>query len=157
MALDSVTRYAASTFDGTHMTSRGELTPKVHSLNAPGVAVFELDHEHVPPNTYCPLPARVAPGQRVHIVGLTGTHKPQLTSAEGFVSHYDPFVDPLISCIAYADDVFPGGPVFDIHGFLVGIVHGCEDTKKNIRRVLPALDIHQFLRSKGMPGLSPLS
>ena len=142
MALQDVTRYVAITPDGTSV----ELTPKVHSLN---VAVFECNCE-VPPLTKRPLPAEVAVAQTVYIVGFKGVQEPQLTFTDGIVAHYNPFVDPLIYCTAYADKGLRGSPVFNMYGFLVGMVHGCRGT--TIQQV-PALEIHRFLQSHSLPGL----
>jgi hypothetical protein len=154
MALQDVTRYVASTFDGTQVTSF-ELTPKVHSLNAPDLAVFEYKCE-VPPHTIRPLPAEVVVGQTVYIVGFKGMEEPQLTFTDGIVAHYNPFVDPLISCTAYADNGFSGSPVFNIYGFLVGMVQGYQGTTIHQVKLVPALEIHKFLQSNNMPGLGQL-
>mmetsp|Transcript_37806 Transcript_37806/g.106836 ORF Transcript_37806/g.106836 Transcript_37806/m.106836 type:complete len:235 (-) Transcript_37806:67-771(-) len=152
MKVQDVTRYLATTFDGTQRSSRVELAPRFHSLEAPDVAVFEYT-SGVPPHAPRPLPAEVAIGQTVYVVGFKGMQEPQLTFTDGIVAHYNPFVDPLISCTAYADDVFSGSPVFNIYGFLVGMVQGCQGTTIHLVKLVPALEIHRFLLSKKLPGL----
>jgi S1-C subfamily serine protease len=152
MEFPDVTRYLATTFDGTQLSSRVELTPRFYSLEAPDVAVFEYKCE-VPPHTPRPLPTEVAIGQTVYVVGFKGMQEPQLTFTDGIVAHYDPFVDSLISCTAYADNGFSGSPVFNIYGFLVGMVHGYHGTTINQVKLVPALEIHRFLLSKNLPGL----
>ena len=86
------------------------------------------------------------------IVGFKGRHAPQLSFADGSVS----FIDlDFMTVTAYGDNGLSGSPVFDIDGFLIGMVEGGEAegmTNKQVRCV-SAKTIHHFLVWNGLPGI----
>lgn len=117
------------------------------NVYVPDVAVFQCPY--VPAHPPRPFAIRASPGDQVCVVGFRGVDEAQLSISDGIVSYVNM---ETMHITAHADEGYSGSPVLSSEGYVVGMVKVGVGTSIKQVEVVPADNIHSFLRSKGLPG-----
>jgi hypothetical protein len=158
------TKYFAVFYEGTEQQTRCELS-LLHTGTStgtrltgdgisyeghnPDMALFQiLGYEPIRPQPPCATRATV--GDTVFIVGFKGKSEPQLSFSEGVLAHADLLTFQVTAC---ADNgYYPGSPVINADGFIIGLVQGPEGFTMNMVTVVPVALMHLSLVSSSLPG-----
>lgn len=154
---EGATKYKALLFHGTSMEQQLDLQLTKHGQEVkhmqfvPDVAVFTYSCGQ-PLHPPRPFAATATVGDTVYVAGFKGCDEPQLVFSEGMVS-YSGMGGMTIT--TYADNGFSGCPVFNMDGFIVGMVAGGDGLTIKQVNTVPALTIHGWLISSDpvCPGL----
>ena len=105
--------------------------------------------DNVPPHPHRPMARVCGVGDIATVVGFKGRAEPQLYYTDGVVSNLGLREMTITS---HADNRYSGCPVFDLDGFLIGMVKGCQTMSEVV--VVPSATIDALLlQSPPAPGL----